>query len=195
MVGLILSVLLLIPAAAMAESGATISGKVDFPQVAYSFYSANESTPSESIVVQNLTVYALNVQTGFVNTTNPKADGTYQLSVPDYGLYQIYVKPDSVADLTRGQNLSQTYQYPNREGTRLYVVDVTGKSVKADIKGYAPGFYQPPNSLTLQSQPGASASVTTPRPSASATPAPGFMPLLALAGMIVAAVVLFQRKN
>ena len=193
MVGLILSVLLIIPASAFAATGADISGNVNFPAVAYSFYSANESTPSENLTVNNLTIYAWNVQTGFVNVTRPNADGTYAVHVPDNGLYQIYLKPDSVADLTRGANLIQYYEYPNREGTRLYVVDVEGQNVKADIQGYAPGYYQPPNSLTLTSETSASANVTT--PSATATPAPGFMALFVIVGMIVAAVALLQRKN
>lgn len=195
MVGLILSVLLIIPASAFAATGADISGKVDFPTVAYSFYSTNETTPSENLTVSELTIYAMNVQTGFVNVTTPNADGTYSIHVSDPGLYQIYLKPDSVADLTRGASLIQYFEYPNREGTRLYIVDVAGETVKADIQGYAPGYYQPPNSLTLTSDTSASANVTTGKPSATAAPAPGFMALIVLAGMIVAAVALLQRKN
>jgi hypothetical protein len=109
-------------------------------------------------------------------------------------MYKIYVKPDAIADTTRGQDLAQIVQYPNREGTRLYLINVYGgNAVTADIRGYAPGYYQAPNSLTLPSNTPAETTVATPTP--TPTPAPGFLSLLTLAGMVIAIAALFQRRN
>jgi hypothetical protein len=192
MVGLILSVLLIIPASAYAAGG-TIGGKVDFP--ASSSYPESLNMTTENLTVSDLTIYVVNIQTGFANVTNPGPDGTYQIQVADNGLYQIYVKPDAIADTSRGPNFPQIVQYPNREGTRAYVVNMQGENIKADIQSYAPGYYQPPNDLTLTSNVPASTTVTIPKPNATATPAPGFMTLIAMAGMIIAAAAILQRKN
>ncbi|WP_424357313.1 hypothetical protein [Methanocella sp. MCL-LM] len=193
-VGLLLTALFIIPASAMAAGG-TIGGKIDFP--AASSYPENVTEGNQTMTVSDLTIYAVNIQTGFANVTSPNPDGTYRIPVVDDGLYQIYVKPDSIADTSRGPSLPQIVQYPNREGTRVYVVNMQSKDIlNADIIGYAPGYYQPPNDLTLTSDVPASANVTIPQTTATPTPAtPGFVTLIALAGMIVAAAAIMQRKN
>ncbi|CAJ35274.1 hypothetical protein [Methanocella arvoryzae] len=192
-VGLLITALFIIPASAMAAGG-TISGKVDFP--AASSFPENVTETTTNLTVSDLTIYAVNIQTGFANVTNPNPDGTYQIPVTDDGLYQIYVKPDAIADTSRGPDFPQIVQYPNREGTRVYVVNMQGKDItNADIKGYAPGYYQPPNDLTLTSDVPAATDVTIPQTSPTAAPTPGFVSLIALAGMIIAAAAILQRKN
>lgn len=193
-VGLILTALFIIPASAMAAGG-TIGGKVDFP--ASSSFPENVTETKQNMTVADLTIYAVNIQTGFANVTNPNPDGTYSIPVADDGLYQIYVKPDSIADTSRGPNFPEIVQYPNREATRVYVVNMQSKDIlNADIEGYAPGYYQPPNDLTLTSDVPASANVTVPQTTATPAPAtPGFVTLVALVSMVIAAAAILQRKN
>jgi hypothetical protein len=67
--------LMLIPAAMAA--GGTISGKIAFP--------ANTTLTmdmNKTVDVTNMTIYAMNTNTNFVNNTNPNADGTYSIRVP-----------------------------------------------------------------------------------------------------------------
>lgn len=191
LVGIIFTMLLIVPACASAATGGVISGNISFPAV--STYPENLSMPN--LTVKDLTIYAVNVDSGFANVTNPNADGSYQIPVPDDGMYQIYVKPDAVADTTRGQDLAVILQYPNREATRLYLVNVyDGNTVKADITGYTPGNYQAPNDLKLPSDTPAETNVTTPTATPTAS-TPGFLTLLTLAGMIIAVAALIQRRN
>jgi len=208
MVGLIILGIFAIPATAYAATGGTISGTIEFPTSAYLLVSVNESaTSSESIPVSNLTIYAMNVNTSFVNITNPNPDGTYSITVPDNGLYQIYVSPEAVGDMSRGPNNTQIYQYPNREGTRLYLLDVEGHDLdNVTIKAYAPEHWVPPNPISIPGiggttpipvTPTATPEVTATETSTASTTtaSPGFMAGVALIGMVIAAAAIIQRKN
>lgn len=172
-------ILTLIPAAMAA--GGTISGKVAFPANTTLWSDINKT-----VGVDSLTIYAMNINTGFVNTTIPLADGTYSIKVPENGLYRIWVYPDEVVDATDYNNLSMA-QYPQRPGgDREYYITVSGNT-KADINYFPPGKYVPPNDLTSGS-PTPSTTTVTPRP------ASGFAILLALVGLAGAFAIVSRRK-
>jgi hypothetical protein len=171
-------ILTLIPAALAA--GSTISGRVSFP--------ANTTLSidiNKTVDVTNLTIFALNLNTGFVNTTNPNADGTYSVHVPENGRYRIWVYPSEVIDSTDYEHLKLA-QYPDM-GDRLYLIDVSGNANSVDISYNAPGKYVPPNALTLGS-PTPSTATVTPKPTS------GFAIVLALAGLIAAFAIVGRRK-
>jgi hypothetical protein len=172
------SILTLIPAALAA--GGTITGKIAFP--------ANTTLTmdmNQTVDVSKLTIYAMNSNTGFVNVTNPRADGTYSIPVSENGRYRIWVYPTEVIDATDYANLKLA-QYPDM-GARLYLINVNGDTSKVDINYSATGQYVPPNDLTLSS-PTPSAATVTPKPSS------GFAIVLALAGLVAAFAIVGRRK-
>jgi hypothetical protein len=168
---------MLIPAAMAA--GGTISGKIAFP--------ANTTLTTDmnnTVNVSSLTIYALNTNTNFVNNTNPAADGTYSISVPDNGKCRIFVSPTEIIDSTDYENLKLA-QYPDM-GNRLYLININGDTANVDINYYASGKYVAPNELTLG----------TPTPTTSVTPKPssGFAIVLALIGLVGAFAIVGRRK-
>ena len=169
--------LMLIPAA--MATGGTISGKIAFPANTTTTFDQNET-----VNVTILTIYAVDTNTGFVNTTNPLADGTYSLHVPENGMYRIWVFPTAVIDSTDYEHLEQA-QYPDM-GDRLYLINVNGDTANVDIKYYASGKYVAPNNMT----------VGTPTPATSVTPKPssGFAIVLALIGLVGAFAIVGRRK-
>jgi hypothetical protein len=172
-------ILTLIPAAMAA--GGTISGKIAFP--------ANTTLTmdiNQTVDVSKLTIYAMNTNTNFVNATNPGADGTYSIHVPDNGVYRIFVSPTEVIDATVYENLKLA-QYPDM-GARLYLVTVSGDAGKVDISYFAPGKYMPPNEMTLGSPTPAVSATVTPKP------ASGFAIVLALIGLVGAFAIVSRRK-
>ncbi len=167
----------LIPAALAA--GGTISGKIAFP--------ANTTTPmdiNKTVDVTMMTIYAMNTNTGFVNTTQPHADGTYSIPVPENGMYRMWVSPNEIIDATDYQHMKLA-QYPDM-GSRLYLITVNGNVNNVDINYYPSGQFVSPNNLTLGS----------PTPSAAVTPKPssGFAIVLALAGLVAAFAIVGRRK-
>jgi hypothetical protein len=169
--------LILIPATMAA--GGTISGKNAFP--------ANTTLGTDmnkTVDISNLTVYAMNTNTNFVNKTNPSTDGTYSIPVPENGVYRIFVSPTEVIDATDYEHLKLA-QYPNMD-QRLYLINVVGDTGNVDISYYAAGKYVAPNDLTLG----------TPTPSATVTPKPssGFAIVLALIGLVGAFAIVGRRK-
>lgn len=187
-------VLMLIPALGLAAGG-SINGKIAFPpktslpeyinQTVDLNTSKQTVTVLKEIPVTNMTIYAFNTQTGFMNLTNPRADGTFSISVPDNGVYRIFVKPDSVVDVTIPEHLV-TVQYPN-EGDRVYTVQVNGNVNNVDIQYFEPGKYVPPNNM----------GTATPTTSATATPTPtpGFGAIIALGAFAAGAVLLCRNRN
>jgi hypothetical protein len=170
-------ILTLIPAAMAA--GGTISGKIAFP--------TNTSTPmdiNKTVDVTMMTIYALNTNTGFLNATQPHADGTYSIPVPENGMYRIWVYPNEIIDATDYQHMLLA-QYPD-PGSRLYLITVNGNTNKVDISYYPANQFVSPNNMTLGS----------PTPSASVTPKPssGFAIVLALAGLVAAFAIVGRRK-
>jgi hypothetical protein len=170
-------ILTLIPAALAA--GGTISGKIAFP--------ANTTLTmdiNQTVNVSKLMIYAMNTDTNFVNNTNPNADGTYSIHVPENGRYRIFVSPTEVIDATDFDHLVLA-QYPDM-GARLYLVTVNGDTKNVDISYFAPNKYVPPNELTLGS----------PTPPATVTPKPasGFAIVLALIGLVGAFAIVGRRK-
>jgi hypothetical protein len=167
----------LIPAAMAA--GGTISGKIAFP--------ANTTLPmdiNKTVDVTMMTIYAMNTNTGFVNTTQPHADGTYSIPVPENVMYRIWVSPNEIIDAT---NTPMTLaQYPDT-GSRLYLIPVNGNVNNVDISYYPSGQFVSPNNLTLGS-PTPSAPAVTPKPSS------GFAIVLALAGLVAAFAIVGRRK-
>jgi hypothetical protein len=171
-------ILTLIPAAFAA--GGTITGKIAFP--------ANTTLTmdiNKTVDVSKLTIFAMNMNTNFVNSTNPGADGTYSIHVPENGMYRIFVSPGEVIDATDYQNLKLA-QYPDM-GARLYLITVNGDVNKVDISYFPTGKYVAPNDLTLGSPTPAAASVT-PKPSS------GFAIVLALVGLVAAFAIVGRRK-
>jgi hypothetical protein len=169
--------LMLIPAAMAA--GGTISGKIAFP--------ANTTLTTDmnnTVNVSTLTIYALNTNTNFVNSTNPAADGSYSIHVPENGKYRIFVSPTVIIDSTDYENLKLA-QYPDM-GDRLYLINVSGDTGNVDINYYASGKYVSPNDLTIG----------TPTPTTSATPKPssGFAIALAIIGLVGAFAIVGRRK-
>jgi hypothetical protein len=138
---------------------------------------------NKSVNVTVLTIYAMNLNTNFVNYTNPNADGTYSIHVPENGKYRIFVSPNEIIDATDYDHLKLA-QYPDM-GTRTYVVEVSGDLKDQQISYFAPGEYVPPNEMT-----------GTPSPAATVTPKPtsGFAILLALVGLVGAFVIVSRRK-
>jgi hypothetical protein len=170
--------LMLIPAAMAA--GGTISGKIAFP--------ANTTLTmdmNKTVNVSTLTIYALNTNTNFVNNTNPNADGTYSIHVPENGIYRIFVSPTEIIDSTDYENLKLA-QYPDM-GNRLYLINVNGDTGNVDINYFAQGKYAAPNNLTLGTPTPVSATVT-PKPSS------GFAIVLAIIGLVGAFAIVGRRK-
>jgi hypothetical protein len=168
---------MLIPAAMAA--GGTISGKIAFP--------ANTTLTmdiNQTVDVSKLTIYAMNMNTSFVNKTNPNADGTYSIAVPENGMYRIFVSPTEVIDSTDYDHLKLA-QYPDM-GARLYLITVSGDTKNVDISYFAPGKYVAPNEMTIGS----------PTPAATVTPKPasGFAIVLALIGLVGAFAIVSRRK-
>lgn len=167
----------LIPAALAA--GGTISGKIAFP--------ANTTLPmdiNKTVDVTMMTIYALNTNTGFVNTTQPHGDGTYSIPVPENGMYRMWVSPNEIIDATDYEHMTLA-QYPDM-GSRLYLITVNGNTNKVDIAYYPSGQFASPNNMTLGS----------PTPPATVTPKPssGFAIVLALAGLVAAFAIVGRRK-
>jgi len=167
--------------------------------MAYQYISANDTNPSVNMTVHDLTIYAVSVNTGFVNVTTPDANGMYSVNVPMDDTYQLYVNPEKVADMSRGNENVQITEYPNKVGTRPYLINVSGgNTVTANITGYAPGYYVPPNSMKLSTNSSGTSSKTTNDSQASASSSassPGFTGLFVLAGMIIAVGALLYRKE
>ncbi len=176
---LVLSAFILMLTPVALAAGSTINGRIAFP--------ANTTLGidiNQTVNVSKLTIYAIDMNTGFVNTTNPNADGTYSIPLPENGRYRLWVFPGEVIDSTDYAHL-KVVQYPDM-GSRVYLIDVTGTMNNVDISYFAPGKYTPPNELTLGS----------PTPSATVTPKPssGFAIVLALAGLIAAFALVGRRK-
>ena len=170
--------LMLIPAAMAA--GGTITGKIAFPANTTLTMDVNKT-----VDVTKLTIYAMNTNTNFVNLTNPNADGTYAIHVPENGMYRIFVSPTEVIDSTDYANLKLA-QYPDM-GARLYLISISGDKSNVDISYFPTGKYVPPNSMTLGS-PTPSEATVTPKPSS------GFAIVLALAGLVAAFAIVGRRK-
>jgi PGF-CTERM protein len=171
-------ILTLIPAAFAA--GGTISGKVAYP--------ANTTLTmdyNKTVDVTVLTIYAMNTNTNFVNSTHPALDGTYSVHVPENGRYRIFISPTEVIDATDFENLKLA-QYPDM-GERVYFIDVSGDLKNQDINYYGPGKYVPPNSITIGS-PTPSTATVTPKPTS------GFAIVLALVGLVGAFALVSRRK-
>lgn len=171
-------IIMLIPAAMAA--GGTITGKVAFP--------ANMTLTADinkSIDVTALTIYAMNTNTNFVNTTNPGPDGTYSVRVPEDGKYRIFISPPEVIDVSDYEN-PKLAQYPDN-GARLYLIMVSGDTSNVDIDYFAPGEYVPPNNLTIGTP-------TPIQPNVTPRPASGFAIVLALIGLAGAFAIVSRRK-
>ena len=171
--------LMLIPAAMAA--GGTISGKIAFP--------ANTTLTmdmNKTVDVSILTIYAMNTNTNFVNSTSPNADGTYSIHVPENGKYRIFVSPTEIIDSTDYENLKLA-QYPDM-GNRLYLINVNGDTGNVNINYFATGKYAAPNDLTLGTPTPASTPTVTPKPSS------GFAIVLALIGLVGAFAIVSRRR-
>ncbi|OPY29740.1 MAG: hypothetical protein A4E28_00713 [Methanocella sp. PtaU1.Bin125] len=186
----VLIILTLIPAYALAAGG-TISGKVAIPANATIPEYINTTTDeagvthrdiTQKITAANLTVIAYNTKTGFSNVTFPGQDGNYSIPVAEDGVYRIYVLPSEVLDLVNPSNWTFVH-YPNQDD-RVYTVEVYGDMDNVDINYYEPGQYVPTN---IKSD-------VTPKPTASASPAPGFAVLLVLAGILGAFAIVRRNK-
>jgi hypothetical protein len=162
-------------------AGGTINGKIAFP--------ANTTLTmdiNQTVNVSKLTIYAMNTNTNFVNSTNPAADGTFSIRVPENGVYRIFVSPTEVIDATDYENLKLA-QYPDM-GARVYLVTVNGDTNKVDVSYFAPDKYVPPNELTIGSPTPPSSATVTPKP------ASGFAIVLALIGLVGAFAIVSRRK-
>jgi hypothetical protein len=167
----------LIPAALAA--GGTISGKIAFPA-----NTTLETDFNKTVDVTMMTIYAVNTNTGFLNTTQPHADGTYSIPVPENGMYRIWVSPNKIYDATNYEHMLPV-EYPDM-GSRLYLITVSGNTNNVDISYYPSGQFVSPNNMTLGS----------PTPSATVTPKPssGFAIVLALVGLVAAFAIVGRRK-
>jgi len=170
---LIIAAVVLIAPAYAQSTNYTISGNITFP---------NE-TNYNNVSVSDLTITVYDMSGVGAATTNPKADGTFSLSVTAPGAYNISVYPHelSLANLTT--NTSYLYQYPDNTN-RYQSVLVNNNTTSAFVQIWGTKVLAP-MATTVVNYP----------PSTTPTTTPGFGPILIIVGLIGAAsVVAYTRR-
>lgn len=178
MVGLLAILFMIVPAFANAAGG-TISGKIQFPA------NVTDMAGNKINNVTMLTIFAVNTATGFANTTNPEADGTYKIIVPMDSTYSIWVYPKEVIEWTDDDARHTRYaQYPDSEN-RMFLIDVSGDVSNVNINSTKAGEYRAPDPATFVRSSVTPTQVPTTAPTTVPTPTPGFTVLMVVAGLLV----------
>lgn len=175
-----ISLLLLIIAAGVLTAPAyaqtstyTISGKIAFPA----------EKNYDNVTVSDLTIYAQNMS-GFKAQANPAADGTFVITVPKNGSYNISVYPAELHLANLTTNKSYLYQYPDDKARFLTVTVTNFTASGVQINGTQVEVVTP--TPIIQHPP-------TATPTAKATP--GFTAILLFVGLIGTAAIVINRRK